>query len=471
MFDVCLQAHGMPEAVQDNIDVREGRTLFQVCPAGGCVACFTAGQLLTFNRLHTSLSVLIKRFDPAKHNISGLPLTLLWESAEASLVKVHMLAFRTYLDNLDAVFLEMYLDGSVADLPFNLKFKEVEQGQVAAVNDLTLCRQLALLSADWKVSRLLLGDLEDDLFSHSAVDRCPEPLEDLLAAAQQMKEQERALRAVRVLQRLQRSEHRQRRPARRGRGVRGPGGRRRPQGRGRGNRGGDDSSSGNPGGDEDFSEGTRSIDIDDADDVWGLEQHDLEDAAESRAAVPAGRRHPAAATSEPSSSSTNTASRVSAVSAGPVRVLDGAGGAGADAAAEPAPVPPPAAAAAARPARRNQRRAIPWGPFLLSPIVPQHGRQTGWGAICNGHVDRGEGCSATQCKKAVSYGATLDDAACILRLKRWLIAGLADGDFPRHAQRSHHVSMGGPGMRDFAVGLSEEEMDAMIAEYLTEDAA
>ena len=102
---------------------------------------------------------------------------------------------------------------------------------------------------------------------------------------------------------------------------------------------------------------------------------------------------------------------------------------------------------------------------MLSPIVPHHGRQTGWGAICNLHVDRGEGASSTQCKKAVSYGG-MDDATCIIRLKRWLCASLHDDDFPPMNPRTHHVRMGGPGLVNFAEGKDEDETDNEVQAYL-----
>ena len=110
-----------------------------------------------------------------------------------------------------------------------------------------------------------------------------------------------------------------------------------------------------------------------------------------------------------------------------------------------------------RPLRSHLSRAIPWGPFQLAPIVPQGG-QTGWGAICGLHRDRGVRLS---CKKAVSLGR-LDHSDCIIRLKRWLLAGLADDTWPRHNMRSHHVRMGGPLLQDFAAGETEELMDARV---------
>lgn len=111
--------------------------------------------------------------------------------------------------------------------------------------------------------------------------------------------------------------------------------------------------------------------------------------------------------------------------------------------------------------RRKQARAIPWGPFQIAPIVPSSG-QTGWGAICGQHRDRG---NTLSCKKAVSRGA-LTDAQCILRLKRWLIAGCHDAAWPSHRQRSHHVELGGKGLQDFAEGMSEAEMDALVASWV-----
>ena len=109
-----------------------------------------------------------------------------------------------------------------------------------------------------------------------------------------------------------------------------------------------------------------------------------------------------------------------------------------------------------------QKRGVRWGAFLLSPIVPQGG-QTGWGAICGLHHNRGDG-SGSRCKKALSMGR-LSHSACILRLKRWLLAGLNDAELSVQNARSDHVAMGGPGLQAFAEGPSEEEMDEKIRQY------
>ena len=50
----------------------------------------------------------------------------------------------------------------------------------------------------------------------------------------------------------------------------------------------------------------------------------------------------------------------------------------------------------------------------------------------------------------------------MLRLKRWLIAGLDDSDWEEDRRRTMHVSLGGKFLQDFAEGLSEEACD-MIA--------
>jgi len=50
----------------------------------------------------------------------------------------------------------------------------------------------------------------------------------------------------------------------------------------------------------------------------------------------------------------------------------------------------------------------------------------------------------------------------MLRLKRWLIAGLDDAHWDADGRRSKHVSMGGVFLHEFAEGLSEEACD-MIA--------
>ena len=86
------------------------------------------------------------------------------------------------------------------------------------------------------------------------------------------------------------------------------------------------------------------------------------------------------------------------------------------------------------------------------------GEIIGCGATCGGHVDE-EGDTAT-CKKQVAFGKSgLTTRDLILRLTRWLIAGLDDSHWDEEGQRSFHVNQGGRFMHEFAVGLSEEDCD------------
>lgn len=109
----------------------------------------------------------------------------------------------------------------------------------------------------------------------------------------------------------------------------------------------------------------------------------------------------------------------------------------------------------------KQRRGVPWGPFQIAPIYSQ-GSHTGWGAICNLHKDHCGG--TTQCKKAIILKPEqgIDDEICVLRLKRWLLAGTDDAGWPQHCLRTRHVSLGGKSLIAFAEGKSEIEMDQEI---------
>ena len=222
-----------------DLDLREEGNLFSVCAPGGCDAQLSGDQKAVMKRLHTSLAVLVKRFDPAKQNISALPLTLLWESAKEGVGVATVLGFRTYTANLDMIWLEMQLESSNrSDLtyglqpPYTLKFKTHLDGTAAYFNEMSLCVTLASISDDWTVSRLILGDLGNTLSSLSVDEIVHHDIEELLSDAARLKEEERALRAARLMQRAQRPGAQQRKRRRAGRPHQaGRGG---PHGRGRG---------------------------------------------------------------------------------------------------------------------------------------------------------------------------------------------------------------------------------------------
>ena len=95
-------------------------------------------------------------------------------------------------------------------------------------------------------------------------------------------------------------------------------------------------------------------------------------------------------------------------------------------------------------ARIKKRRGIPWGTggWKLAEMANSSGEIIGCGATCGGHVDE-EGDIAT-CKKQVTFwksGLTTRDL--MLRLKRWLIAGIHDSDWDAEGRRTRHVGLGG----------------------------
>jgi hypothetical protein len=56
---------------------------------------------------------------------------------------------------------------------------------------------------------------------------------------------------------------------------------------------------------------------------------------------------------------------------------------------------------------------------------------------------------------------SLSEEDCLLRLKRWLVAGLADQEWGQN-KREYHVSMGGVQLQHFAHGLSSQELDDAV---------
>ena len=474
-----LQAHGEPDPVEHDLDVHEDRNLFTVCPPGGCEARLSEEQRTVSRRLHTCLSVLVRRFDPAKQNISAFPLLLFWQSRKQDAAIAAMLAFRTYTANLDMILLEMMMDSSESrDLcfglqpPFKLQFKSQPDGSPSYFNDMSLCVTLASISDDWMVSRLVLGDLGNSLGSLSAVDMLNHDAEELLGEAARLKEEQRALRAAKLMHRAVRPRHQQRREGAEAQPRARQAGRGRPQGRGRGRgrarrRVAPDSEEAEEGAQPEEEEEAEAAewlfdaDDEDGDDVWGLRPPDsrsIDGTAAPSSASGSTAAHAVSAGQGSSSKRRATAEATqdaevdeAAVPAGDVAVPDG--------------VPPVPSVLEQRRAfrhvRQNRRRGIPWGPFQLQPIVTADGEQKGWGAVCGQHFDRD---SSNQCKKAVS-SSVLEDSVCMLRLKRWLFAGLNDEGWPLHAQRQHHVRMGGLHLQDFASGLSEQELDRRITVY------
>ena len=92
---------------------------------------------------------------------------------------------------------------------------------------------------------------------------------------------------------------------------------------------------------------------------------------------------------------------------------------------------------------RRHKRGIPWGvgEWQLAEIANASGEIIGCGAICKHHVD--DAGDTSTCKKHVTLRISgLTQRDLMLRLKRWLIAGLDDSHWDEDGRRSRHVSMG-----------------------------
>ena len=102
-------------------------------------------------------------------------------------------------------------------------------------------------------------------------------------------------------------------------------------------------------------------------------------------------------------------------------------------------------------------RGTPWGPFLISS------GPWGVGATCGMHINKSRGGCNLKCKKQVTFGESgFSEAAMITRMKRWLLAGLDDDLWETDEKRSRHISMGGRFLKDFAEGMTDEQMDIVV---------
>ena len=99
----------------------------------------------------------------------------------------------------------------------------------------------------------------------------------------------------------------------------------------------------------------------------------------------------------------------------------------------------------------------------VEPSKPEqfHGALSNWRRLFQQAVKLGGARSAA----SIASRGSLTDAECILRLRRWLIAGCSDSNWPVHRQRAHHVDLAGKALQDFTQGMSEAEMDALVASW------
>lgn len=368
-------------------------------------------QRRSYQQLQKHLLAVVSLHDPSRSNLSADPLCLRWRSESISAHFYAVVAFRTLRSTSDVVLLELAAErGLVQDrFPYVLRpaFSSFRPGAWQPWHDIALCCHLAMLADDWSLAMLTLGPVQadDPFIFFRVVSARTLSLDELSNMAAHLKEEQRVLRAMRVAQGTTKKQKRKRTEANP------PANKRTKQQRAAGQGAfGPVSSAHRKLGRGGGANWAGSGDEESSCSSWSLSEEGAEDEKARKRA----------------------------------RVQNMSGSASSSGKPE---------------AKPHQRRAIAWGPFQLAPIVPQTGL-TGWGAICGCHADR-QG-SKTSCKKAVSVHV-LTEAEAVLRLKRWLLAGLSDDDWPAHRLRSHHVSMGGKHLEDFSEGLSEEEMDLVVS--------
>lgn len=301
--------------------------------------------------------------------------------------------------------------------PFTLVLQRNSLGPVWKT-DVSLCVELAEASDQWSVAVCKLEDVRNlHQFTVSSEDTFTK--EDLILLAKQVKEQQLAVRAAA----LSRGKNKTKRTQNRG-----P---RRP----------DPKKAPNVTGDEESSDNAVPLD-------WLLFEAGSDNSQESDADL----------FFENASSEAPPEAVGNVVSAGLNPNLPRA-----ENVPSPAPVAPPHETSHARNFVGKRKRMLHWGPFQLCQTYSHGWVHTGWGAICGLHTDRGSG--NAQCKTAIRLKPEegIDNSVCILRLKRWLLAGTNDETWPQHCLRGHHVSLGGPNLEMFREGKAEEEMDREIA--------
>ena len=200
---LCLgpEAHVLPAEVDHDLDMAEGSQQFAVCPPGGCFAALSEAEQQRAAALHTALCVIVRGHAPARNRLAANPLAVLWEHRPSGEAFAAVLAFRTYTANMDMLFRELDSEGICGRAaPYHLRFQShaLRAGVPAHWNDLALCVHLGKKPADWTISRLLLGDIEEDPSVISVDGREDFEIDHLLAEAAQIKEEQRALRAARV---------------------------------------------------------------------------------------------------------------------------------------------------------------------------------------------------------------------------------------------------------------------------------
>jgi len=123
--------------------------------------------------------------------------------------------------------------------------------------------------------------------------------------------------------------------------------------------------------------------------------------------------------------------------------------------APPHPPPAPPEPVAPRPRRERELVGEKWGPLFSIAC----GRW-GMGAHCYRHNNPHDA-PGTICKKMVAVPLGCSEQDMRVRLKRWLVEGLDDDDFPANA-RDHHIGLSEHKLANFEDGYDEPFMDRIV---------
>ena len=403
-----------------NLALPNNGNLMVVCPRGGCSASLDADQSRHFNWLHGALCCVVRKCEASKRAVTADPLLLKFSSDSCVETLYAVVAFSTRAWPMDIVLLRLEkVPGDSEDGPYKLRLKHgVGSHALVAQEDIAFCMSLATRAVDWTIGQLLLGDIGERLDQFDVHAEQPFSKEDLDGMQRKMKEEQLAQRAARIAQGLKRK--------------------------------GDQGKK--PGGNKARRKGKAADKVEE----WNLEKGSGSERELEKDVVFSDFSELEEPSGQVPSAATSAGEPVPAEAALPTdaEVLPASSSGGVD-------IDTPASSSKAR---TLQSRGFAWGPFTISPIYSQQ-VHTGWGAICGLHADKHG--TSTQCKKAVTLGQVGDHGVAVVRLKRWLLAGLEDASWPKHCQRQHHVSLGGKGLQAFEAGPSETELDETLAKWVS----
>ena len=418
----CPEAHSTMVESPGNLALPNNGNLMVVCPRGGCSASLDADQSRHFNWLHGALCCVVRKCEASKRAVTADPLLLKFSSDSCVETLYAVVAFSTRAWPMDIVLLRLEKDpGDSEDGPYKLRLKHgVGSHALVAQEDIAFCMSLATRAVDWTIGQLLLGDIGGRLDQFDVHAEQPFSKEDLDGMQRKMKEEQLAQRAARIAQGLKRK---------------------------------GDSQGKKPGGNKARRKGKATDKVEE----WNLEKGSDSERELEKDVIFFRFFRPGRALRAGSKCRISAGEAVPTEAALPTdaEVLPASSSSGVD-------IDPPAASSSK--ARTLQSRGFAWGPFTISPIYSQQ-VHTGWGAICGLHADKHG--TSTQCKKAVTLGQVGDHGVAVVRLKRWLLAGLEDASWPKHCQRQHHVSLGGKGLQAFEAGPSETELDETLAKWVS----